>query len=52
MARPGPETQAKRKREQAKAEKRRAKEEKKALRREQKRARTVEPIPAILPQQR
>ena len=33
MARPGPETQAKRRREQAKKEKRRAKEEKKALRR-------------------
>ena len=32
MARPGPETQAKRRREQAKKEKRRAKEEKKALR--------------------
>jgi hypothetical protein len=31
MARPGPETQAKRRREQAKREKRSAKEEKKAL---------------------
>jgi hypothetical protein len=35
MARPGPQTQAKRRREQAKKEKRRAKEEKKALRKEQ-----------------
>ena len=32
MARPGPETQAKRRRELAKKEKRRAKEEKRALR--------------------
>ena len=38
MARPGPETQAKRRREQAKKEKRMAKEEKKALRRAQKKA--------------
>ncbi len=36
MARPGPETQAKRRREQAKKEKRRAKEEKKALRKAEK----------------
>lgn len=36
MARPGPETQAKRRREQAKREKRRAKDEKKALRKAQK----------------
>ena len=40
MARPGPETQAKRQREQAKKEKRRAKEEKKALRKEQKKTDT------------
>ncbi len=38
MARPGPQTQAKRRRELAKKEKRRAKEEKKALRKEQKEA--------------
>ncbi len=38
MARPGPQTQAKRRREQAKKEKRRAKEEKKALRKAQKEA--------------
>lgn len=38
MARPGPETQAKRRREQAKKEKRMAKEEKKAQRRAQKKA--------------
>ena len=36
MARPGPQTQAKRQREQKKREKRRAKEEKKALRKAQK----------------
>jgi hypothetical protein len=36
MARPGPETQAKRRREQAKREKRSAKEEKKALKKAQK----------------
>ncbi|MFT5431261.1 MAG: hypothetical protein ACI9OJ_001940 [Myxococcota bacterium] len=36
MAKPGPQTQAKRRREQAKREKREAKEEKKALRKEQK----------------
>ena len=36
MARPGPQTQAKRQRELAKLEKRRAKEEKKALRKAQK----------------
>jgi hypothetical protein len=40
MARPGPETQAKRRREQAKREKRRAKEEKKALRKAQKKGGT------------
>jgi len=38
MARPGPETQAKRRREQDKRDKRRAKEEKKALRKAQKKA--------------
>ncbi len=38
MARPGPQTQSKRRRERAKKEKRRAKEEKKALRKEQKEA--------------
>jgi hypothetical protein len=38
MARPGPETQAKRRREQEKIEKRRAKAEKKALRKAQKKA--------------
>ena len=38
MARPGPETQAKRRREQEKIEKRRAKAEKKALRKAQKQA--------------
>jgi hypothetical protein len=38
MARPGPQTQAKRQREQTKKEKRAAKEEKKALRKEQKAA--------------
>ena len=38
MARPGPETQAKRRREQEKLEKRRAKAEKKALRKAQKQA--------------
>ena len=36
MARPGPQTHAKRQREQAKLEKRRAKEEKKALRKAEK----------------
>ncbi len=36
MARPSPQTQAKRQRERAKMEKRRAKEEKRALRKEQK----------------
>ena len=36
MARPGPQTHAKRQREQAKKEKRRAKEEKKALRKAEK----------------
>ncbi len=36
MARPGPQTQAKRRRELAKKEKRKAKEEKKVLRKEQK----------------
>jgi hypothetical protein len=36
MGKPGPQTQAKRRREQAKREKREAKEEKKALRKEQK----------------
>ncbi len=36
MARPGPETQAKRRREQDKRDKRRAKQEKRALRRAQK----------------
>jgi len=36
MARPGPQTQAKRRREQAKKEKRRAKDEKKALRKAEK----------------
>ncbi len=41
MARPGPQTQAKRRREQAKKEKRRAKEEKKALRKAQKEADTA-----------
>jgi len=40
MARPGPQTQAKRRREQAKKEKRRAKEEKKALRKAEKEANT------------
>ncbi len=45
MARPGPQTQAKRRREQAKKEKRRAKEEKKALRKAQKQG-TVEVDPA------
>ncbi len=38
MARPGPQTHAKRQREQAKKEKRRAKEEKKALRKTEKTA--------------
>jgi hypothetical protein len=38
MARPGPETQAKRRREQDKRDKRRAKQEKRALRRAQKKA--------------
>lgn len=38
MARPGPQTQAKRQREQLKKEKRTAKEEKKALRKAQKAA--------------
>ena len=38
MARPGPETMARRRREQAKKEKREAKEEKKALRKAQKNA--------------
>ncbi len=38
MARPGPQTHAKRQREQAKKEKRRAKEEKKALRKAEKTA--------------
>jgi hypothetical protein len=38
MARPGPETQAKRRREQLKREKRRDKEEKKALRKELKKS--------------
>ena len=42
MARPGPQTHAKRQREQAKKEKRRAKEEKKALRKAEKMA-TTEP---------
>lgn len=36
MARPGPQTHAKRQREQAKKDKRRAKEEKKALRKAEK----------------
>jgi len=36
MARPGPQTQAKRQRERAKIEKRKAKEERRALRKEQK----------------
>jgi hypothetical protein len=45
MARPGPETQAKRRREQAKKEKRRAKEEKKALRKAQKNADAEASIP-------
>jgi ribosomal protein L12E/L44/L45/RPP1/RPP2 len=40
MARPGPQTHAKRQREQAKKEKRRAKEEKKALRKAEKMANT------------
>ncbi len=40
MARPGPQTHAKRQREQAKKEKRRAKEEKKALRKAEKLANT------------
>jgi len=43
MARPGPETQAKRRREQDKIEKRRAKAEKKALRKAQKQAETEVP---------
>ena len=38
MGRPGPQTQAKRRREQAKKEKRKAKEEKMALRKAQKTA--------------
>ena len=40
MARPGPETQAKRRREQEKIEKRKAKADKKALRKAQKQADT------------
>lgn len=45
MARPGPQTQAKRRREQAKKEKRQAKEEKKALRKAQKEAdETQDPV--------
>ena len=40
MARPGPQTHAKRQREQAKKEKRKAKEEKKSLRKAQKIAET------------
>lgn len=46
MARPGPETQAKRRREQAKKEKRRAKEEKKALRKAQKQGQHSEESPS------
>ncbi len=52
MARPGPETQAKRRREQAKREKRRAKEEKKALRKIQKNPPDEESIPTKLPHDR
>jgi hypothetical protein len=50
MARPGPETQAKRRREQLKREKRRDKDEKKALRKEMKKSGEtgVDPItPAV-----
>ena len=46
MARPGPQTQAKRRREQAKKEKRRAKEEKKALRKAEKEGLAVGDAPA------
>ncbi len=42
MARPGPQTQAKRRREQEKKDKRNAKLEKKALRKAQKKANLVE----------
>jgi len=45
MARPGPQTHAKRMREQAKKEKRRAKEEKKALRKAEKEAVLNPPAP-------
>ncbi len=45
MARPGPETQAKRRREQAKKEKRRAKEEKRALRKALKNPAPLDPSP-------
>ena len=49
MARPGPETQAKRRREQEKRDKRRAKEEKKALRKALKKGDVEESSPAQLP---